>query len=94
MVNFNYNVAGAVTGILGLVLPFLLFIQFRPRPMLRALEESLLLLEKVLGDGRSEGVPDDDFPFHGWEHVQQELEQCVSRSALLQIAILTLDTQA
>ncbi|KAH9829955.1 uncharacterized protein C8Q71DRAFT_727729 [Rhodofomes roseus] len=83
MVDFNYNVAGAVTGILGLVLPFLLFIQCRPRPMLRALEEALLVLEKVLSDGRNDGIPDDDFPFHGWEHVQREFEQHKKHTHLL-----------
>ncbi|KAH9829956.1 uncharacterized protein C8Q71DRAFT_887353 [Rhodofomes roseus] len=75
MASLNYNVAGAVTGILGLILPFILFIRFRPRRMLQALEESLLYLEKVLGDGRSNGISDDCFHFPRWDRVQQEYEE-------------------
>lgn len=76
MASINYNVAGVVTGILGLVIPFLvLFIHFRPRPMLEDLEKELLILENVLGDGQSDSTSDDGVPFQGWDQGQQAFEE-------------------
>ncbi|KZT63968.1 hypothetical protein DAEQUDRAFT_72050 [Daedalea quercina L-15889] len=71
---FNFNIEGAITAILGLLLPFIFFITFRPRTILVTLKQRIEELRGVLRDVEDENLPED--PSHlGWVEARERLEK-------------------